>query len=189
LPDLFRDYDWGAPIAWLFPAKLIKAVGGFDESFRFFEDLDILTKLGALGVPIMVDRRIGCYYRQRAGSMSANRVGMTTARARIFIRLHDQLRAAGRPDWFGLELLKAEQVTYHYLIQFQVKAPELLEPLLKRVRELQARVGFGQYGWRFRFLARCLGYDRAERLRSWILRRWKNRPSASLDTQTWRYQT
>jgi glycosyltransferase involved in cell wall biosynthesis len=189
LPNLFLDFDWGAPIAWLFPTLLVKAVGGFDESFRFFEDLDLLTKLGAQGVPLVVDRRIGCYYRQRAGSMSANRVGMASARARIFIRLHDQLRVSGRPDWFGLDLLKAEQAAYQQLVQLQMKAPELLDSLLKRIGELQLRVGFGQYGWRFRLLTRLLGYARAERLRSWIVRRLKIQPQASLDTQAWRYQT
>jgi hypothetical protein len=148
-----------------------------------------LTKLGAQGVALVVDRRIGCYYRQRPGSMSANREGMASSRARIYIRLHDQLRDSGRPDWFGLELLKAEQAAYQYLVELQMKAPELLNPLLQRIGELQSRVGFGQYGWRFRLLARCLGYARAERLRAWILRQWKNKASASLDTQAWRYQT
>jgi glycosyltransferase involved in cell wall biosynthesis len=189
LPDLFFDYDWGAPIAWLFPTALIKAVGGFDESFRYFEDLDLLTKLGARGVPLVVDRHIGCYYRQRAGSMSANKVGMASARARIFIRLHDQLRNSGREDWFGIHLLKTEQSAYQYLVEIQVRNTELLDPLLTRIKELQTRVGFGQYGWRFRFLARLLGYARAERLRSWIIRRRQVNPQASLDTQAWRYQT
>ena len=97
--------------------------------------------------------------------MSANRVGMATAYARIFIRLHDRLREANRPDWFGIDLLKIEQSGYQALVKLGVKDDELLNGLLQRIFELQKRVGFGQFGWRFRLMARCLGYARAERLR------------------------
>jgi hypothetical protein len=65
----------------------------------------------------------------------------------------------------------------------------LLDPLLRRILELQKRVGFGQYGWRFRLMARCLGYARAERLRAFLVRRLGIKPPESLDTQAWRYAT
>src|SRR5258708_11505359 len=109
LPDLFLDHDWGAPLAWLFPASLVRAAGGFDESLRFAQDWDSFTRLGLLGATLVVDRRVGCYYRQPPGSMRANRVGMTTAPAPILISLPDTLRTQNRPDWFGLDLLKVEQ--------------------------------------------------------------------------------
>ncbi|HTU22596.1 MAG TPA: glycosyltransferase [Gemmataceae bacterium] len=189
LPDLFGNYDWGAPIAWLFPTALVQAVGGFDESLRFSEDWEFFARLGLAGAKLLVDPRIGCYYRQRAGSMSANRVGMATARARILIDLHDKLRDTGRADWFGIHLLKVEQGVYQSLVMLQVREPSLLDPLLERIRELQERVGFGQYGWRFRLMARCLGYARAEQLRSAVVRTLKIRPQATLDTQEWRYAT
>ena len=41
--------------------------------------------------------------------------------------------------------------------------PQLLEGLLRRIKELQTREGFGDYGWRFRLMARVLGYCGAER--------------------------
>jgi GT2 family glycosyltransferase len=189
LPDLLQDGDWGAPIAWLFPAELVRAVGGFDESLRFSEDWDFFIKLGVLGATLLVDRRVGCYYRQRPGSMSANRAGMATARARILTRLHDQLRGAERPDWFGLDLLKNEQGVYQGLMQFGVKDAELADGLLRRILELQKRVGFGQFGWRFRLMARLLGYARAERLRAFVVRALRIKPPETLDTQAWRYAT
>jgi glycosyltransferase involved in cell wall biosynthesis len=189
LPDLFRDYDWGAPLAWLFPASLVRAVGGFDESLRFAEDWDFFARLGLRGAHLLVDPRIGCYYRQRAGSMSANRFGMAAARARTLVLLHDKLRATGRADWFGGDLLRAEQGAYQALVLLQVKEKSLLDPLLQGIRELQKRVGFGNYGWRFRLMARCLGYARAERLRSFVVRRLNIQPPKTLDTQDWRYAT
>jgi glycosyltransferase involved in cell wall biosynthesis len=189
LPDLFGDYDWGAPMAWLFPASLVRRVGGFDESLRFSEDWEFFARLGLAGAQLLVDERIGCYYRQRAGSMSANRAGMAAARARILIDLHDKLREACHPDWFGLDLLKIEQGAYQALVMLRIDEPSLLDPLLQRIRELQKRVGFGQFGWRFRLMARCLGYARAEQLRSFVVRTLKIRPSATLDTQEWRYAT
>lgn len=189
LPDLFRSHDWGAPIAWLFPAALVRTAGGFDESLRFSEDWEFFIRLGLAGAQLAVDPRIGCYYRQRAGSMSANRTGMATARARILIALHDKLRDSGRPDWFGIHLLKVQQGVYQSLVLLQVKDPTLLTTLLRCIRELQKRVGFGQFGWRFRLMARCLGYGRAEQLRSFVVRTLKIRPPATLDTQEWRYAT
>jgi glycosyltransferase involved in cell wall biosynthesis len=189
LPDLFRPYDWGAPIAWLFPAALVRAVGGFDESLRFSEDWEFFIRLGLAGAGLIVDRRVGCYYRQRPGSMSANRIGMATARARILIAMHERLRKTDREDWFGLDLLKIEQGAYQRLVMLRVKDRQLLDPLVACIRELQKRVGFGQFGWRFRLMSRCLGYARAERLRSFVVRLLKIRPPASLDTQDWRYAT
>lgn len=189
LPDLLSAEDWGGTHAWLFPTSLVRAVGSFDESLRFSEDWEFFVRLGMAGARLLVDQRIGCYYRQRAGSMSANRVGMSKARAHILINVHDRLRALGRADWFGLDLLKIEQSTYQGLVMLQVREPDLLDPLLQRIRELQKRVGFGQFGWRFRLMARCLGYARAERLRSLVVRTLKIRPPATLDTQEWRYAT
>ena len=65
LPDLFRGHVWDAPLAWLFPARLVHAAGGFDESLRFAEDWDFFVKVGMLGATLHVNKRLGCYYRQR----------------------------------------------------------------------------------------------------------------------------
>jgi glycosyltransferase involved in cell wall biosynthesis len=189
LPDLLRPYDWGAPIAWLAPASLVRAVGGFDESLRVAEDWDFFLRLGLHGARLVVDRRIGCYYRQRAGSLSANRPAWVAAQARILLALHDRLVERGHPDKLALDLLKAEQGVYQGLVMLKIRERDLLDPLLARIRELQRRVGFGQFGWRFRLMARCLGYARAERLRSFLVRVLRIRPPATLDTQDWRYAT
>jgi glycosyltransferase involved in cell wall biosynthesis len=189
LPDLFRDIDWGGTHGWLFPTSLVQAVGGFNERLRYAEDWDFFTRIGLLGTALLVDPRVGCYYRQRAGSMSANRAGMATTRAGILMGLHDRLREINRPDWFGLDLLKTEQAGYQALVQLQVKDADLLDGLLHRLLELQKRVGFGQYGWRFRLMTRVLGYGRAERLRAFVVRALKIKPPESLDTQEWRYAT
>lgn len=189
LPDLFRPYDWGAPVGWLFPASAVRAAGGFDERFRHAEDWDLFTRVGLLGVALHTDPRVGCYYRQRAGSLSADRVAWATAKATMLIELHDKLREKGRPDWFGVDLLKAEQGEYQTLVQQRVNNGPLLGGLLQRIFELQKRVGFGQYGWRFRMMARTLGYARAERLRCFVVRALKIKPPETLDTQGWRYAT
>jgi hypothetical protein len=118
--------------------------------------------------------------------MSANRVGMATAKALILFEVHDRLRDFGRPDWFGVDLLKLEQITYEGLVKHGVKDPALLDGLLQRIFELQRRVGFGNYGWRFRAMARCLGYARAERLRSFIVRALNIRPPETIDIAAWR---
>lgn len=80
LPDLFRSIPWGGTHGWLFPTSLVRAVNGFDETLRFGEDWDFFTRLGLLDPTLVTDPRVGCYYRQRPGSMSANRAGMAAAR-------------------------------------------------------------------------------------------------------------
>ena len=189
LPDLFQDIDWGGTHGWLFPTALVRKAGGFDETLRFAEDWEFFTRVGLLDAPLVVDPRVGCYYRQRAGSASANRVGMASTRARILIGLHDKLREMNRADWFGLDLLKTEQAAYQGLVRLQVKETALLDRLLGCILELQKRVGFGQYGWRFRLMTRVLGYGRAERVRAFAVRALKIKPPESLDTQEWRYAT
>jgi glycosyltransferase involved in cell wall biosynthesis len=186
LPDLFRDIDWGGVHGFLFPTNLVRAVGGFDESLRFAEDWNFFCRVGLHDPKLVTDPRIGAYYRLRAGSMSTNRVGMITTRAALIMDLHDILRDVSRPDWFGLDLLKVEQATYHALVLKGVRDRDLLNGLLGRIKELQQREGFGQFGWRFRLLVRMFGYAWAEQLRAGILRLVRKQPPEALDTAAWR---
>ena len=140
LPDLFQDIDWGGLHGFLYRRALVQSDWG-STNVRHFEDWDLLTRLGLHGAKLLTDSQVGCYYRQRAGSVSANRVGMTTSRARLLIGLHDQLRSDSRPNWFGLDLLKAEQGTYQGLVSLGVDEPKLLQDLLDRIKELQRREG------------------------------------------------
>ncbi len=186
LPDLFKPFDWGSILGFLFPARLVREAGGFVEGVTHAEDWFFACRVGLLDPRFIVDRRIGCYYRQRAGSASADRSTWVRSQARLLVQLHDLLRASGRRDWFGLDLLKFEQGTYEVLVRLSLREPELLDGLVQRIKELQAREGFGDYGWRFRLLARILGYARAEHLRALVVKKLKIRPPESLDTASWR---
>jgi glycosyltransferase involved in cell wall biosynthesis len=186
IPFLLRDDDhWLPPIAYLVPTELGRTLG-FDESLSQLEDWDFFSRLGLHDPEVVSDPRIGAYYRVRPGSMSANRLAMARSRGRLLISFHDLLRQRGRPDWFGLDLLKAEQGSYQQLIALGVEEPQVLDGLLARIKELQRRVGFGQFGWRFRTLALLVGYARAERIRSRVVKWLGIRPAASLDTGAWR---
>jgi glycosyltransferase involved in cell wall biosynthesis len=186
LPDLFKDLDWGSILAYLFPARLVREVGGFAEGVHHAEDWDFPCRVGLLDPHFLVDPRIGCYYRQRPRSASADRSAWVRSQGRLVLQLHDRLRASGRRDWFGLDLLKFEQGCYQALVGMRLYEPELATGLLRNIKELQAREGFGNYGWRFRLLARTLGYARAERLRGFVVRTLKIHPPESLDTASWR---
>jgi glycosyltransferase involved in cell wall biosynthesis len=186
LPDLFRDLDWGSILAYLFPARLVQAAGGFAEGVHHAEDWDFACRVGLLGPRFVVDPRLGCYYRQRPCSASADRAAWVRSQGRLVVQLHERLRASGRRDWFGLDLLKFEQGCYEALVGMQLREPDLEAGLLRCIKELQAREGFGNYGWRFRLLARTLGYARAERLRGFVVRTLKIRPPETLDTASWR---
>ncbi len=187
LPHLFKDMDWGNLHGFLFPTKLVRATGGFEEWARHGEDWHFLCKIGLLDPEFVTDPRIGAYYRLRGGTASTNRLLMATTRARLLTELHDTLKEKGRLDWFGIDLLKMEQKIYQSVVRMQVRDAPLLDNLLKRIQELQAQEGFGAFGWRFRLLATMFGYARAERLRGWIIRALNIRPPEELDTAAWRH--
>ena len=186
LPNLFKDMDWGNLHGFLFPMKLVRATGGFEEWARYGEDWHFLCKIGLLDPEFVTDARIGAYYRLRSGTASTNRLLMATTRARLLAQVHDTLKEKGRPDWFGIDLLNMEQSIYQRLVLLQVDDTPLLDHLLKRILELLAQEGFGAFGWRFRLLANVLGYAQAERLRAWVVRAFNIRPPEELDTAAWR---
>jgi glycosyltransferase involved in cell wall biosynthesis len=186
LPDLFKPFDWGSILGFLFPARLVHEVGGFAEGVTHAEDWFFACRIGLLDPRFRVNPRIGCYYRQRVGSASADRTAWVRSQARLVIQLHDILLESERRDWFGLDLLKFEQSVYQGLVNRGVREPELLGGLLRRIKELQAREGFGDFGWRFRLMARVLGYANAEHLRSFVIRKLNIHPPATLDTASWR---
>ena len=186
LPDLFKPLDWGSILGFLFPTRLVRAVGGFAEGVTHAEDWFFACRVGLLDPRFIVEPRIGCYYRQRSGSASADRSAWVRSQSRLLLQLHDLLRAHGRRDWFGLDLLKFEQGAYESLVRLGMREPELHDGLLRRIKELQAREGFGNYSWRFRLLARVLGYANAERLRAFAVQTLNIRPREELDTASWR---
>ncbi|MBM4073101.1 MAG: glycosyltransferase family 2 protein [Planctomycetes bacterium] len=189
--DLMRfmlslDDTWLPPNAYLVPIGMVRAVNGFDESLRYFEDWEFFSRVALREPGVLVDPRVGAYYRLRCGSMSAQREGMTVTRAGLLIKLHDTLRSMERREWFGIDLLKAEQGAYQSLIALGAGTSELRTALLSRIKELQAREGFGSYGWRFQLLARLMGYARAERIRCGVIRWLGKKAPETLDTGAWR---
>jgi glycosyltransferase involved in cell wall biosynthesis len=186
LPHLFKDMDWGGLHGFLFPMKLVRAAGGFEEWARHGEDWQFLCKVGLQDPEFLPDARVGAYYRLRGGTASTNRPLMVTTRARLLTGLHDALKASGRRDWFGIDLLRFEQGVYQGLVLHDIQDATMLNDLLVRIQELQTREGFGAFGWRFRLMARVFGYARAERLRSWVVHRLNIRPPEELDTGAWR---
>ncbi len=186
LPDLFRPIDWGSILCFLWPRQLVDKVAGFSAGVHHAEDWYFACRVGLLDPAFLPDPRIGCYYRQRVGSPSADRSAWARSQARLTMQLHDVLRDRGRRDWFGRDLLEFEQGIYEGLVRLRIRDRDLLDGVLDRLRELQGREGFGKYGWRFRLMARVLGYARAERLRAFLVRLLKIRPPETIDTAAWR---
>lgn len=164
LPDLLAHPDSGIH-AFLFPLRLVRAVGGFNERLRVAEDWDFLCRLGCLRVRVVCDERIGAYYRLRSGSMSTNKLAMAETVARLLIGLHDRFRRGQESDWFGRELLESEQRAYRRLLKLRSGDDELRRQLLTRIDELSNLVGRTTHGFKFDTLCRFIGYAKAEQLR------------------------
>lgn len=184
---LLADSDAWAPLhGYLVPTKLARAVGGFNESLQVLEDWDFFIRIGLCAPEVTVDQRIGAYYRLRSRSLSTQRRTLILTRARLLIGMHDTLRQTGQRQWFGRDLLGAEQGAYHALVRAGVHETELRHGLLMRIKELQKQVGFGPCGWRFRLLALLAGYAVAERIRSRLITLLKRPSPRSLDVAAWR---
>jgi len=61
----------------------IRSVGAFDESLRTCEDFDLWLRIVKSGGRIAYQRRVLARYRRRAGSLSSNRISMTSNLLRV----------------------------------------------------------------------------------------------------------
>jgi glycosyltransferase involved in cell wall biosynthesis len=163
LPDFFNQPDT-AVHAFLFPATLFRAAGGFREELRIAEDWDFFCRLGKLQPDVVTDERVGAYYRLRAGSMSGDRRAMVHGVARMLVDMHDEFRAGPDCGWFGSELLGAEQRTYRRMLVGGHRDAKLEQELLTRIAELRAVTSGTTGNWKFDALCRACGYPLAERL-------------------------
>ncbi len=183
LPDIFGDHDGCAPHNMLVPSEMVQALKGFNESLSYTADWEFACRLGMLGPEIVMDTRVGGYYRRHTGSLSTNQPAMLRDYVRSLVVVHDLLRAAPRREWFGVELLRAEQNAYRSVLTGSARDEELLVALQSRIQELQSLHGLGHIPGKTRAFARLVGYNRAERMRAWLLqvvrRRGGNRPTAT----------
>ncbi len=62
LPDIFQT-NFGPPICWLFPAKLVKKIGGFREDLRLSEDWEFCARIALAGGQLVPINHIGALHR------------------------------------------------------------------------------------------------------------------------------
>lgn len=179
LPDLFNQPD-SSPHAWLFPSRLVRAINGW-RNIKITQDWDFLCRVGKLRPQLICDERIGGYYRVHPGSLSSDKSLMAVEVAEQLIVLHDEIRDGSNRDWFGTELLGAEQRTYRRLLLANIQKRSLREELLRRIRELRSQVPRPLGSPRFELLSRVTGYRLAEQIytRYLKLKRWLGTPSGS----------
>jgi glycosyltransferase involved in cell wall biosynthesis len=163
LPDFLNQPD-AAVHAFLFPTTLFQQASGFREELRIAEDWDFFCRLGKLRPAVVTDPRIGAYYRLRDGSMSADRRAMVLGVARMLIDMHDEFRSGDVSEWFGPELLGAEQRTYRRMLLGEHRDDEIERALLNRIAELRSATAAQTGNWKFDALCRACGYPLAEQL-------------------------
>jgi len=166
LPGLLRQGVWGNMQAFLFPTEMARGTGGFDESPGLLaEDWEFLCQVGLADPAVVVDHHVGAYYRIRTNSTARNTKKMAMSIAYISVKLHDRIKETGRREWYGVELLGALQRAYSGLCLNGIDDPTLKKELNSRLRGLERLVGIGPVAGRFRYLAKLLGYSRAEAVR------------------------
>jgi hypothetical protein len=139
--------------------------GGFDESLTGHEDWEFLVRLGLLRPMIVTDRVPAAYYRVRPDSMARNVVGKPRELSKSVVKLHDLIRQRESREWFGVDLLGAEQLAYSRLSWSSPGEKALLNQLTIRMDELERIAGPGPLTGRFGYIARLIGYTRATAIR------------------------
>jgi hypothetical protein len=168
----------------LVPSEMVRALRGFNESLSYTADWEFACRLGMLAPEIIMDTRVGGFYRRHTGSLSTNQAAMLKDYVRSLVGVHDLLRAAPRREWFGVELLRAEQNAYRNVLINSARDEELLVALRTRIQELHCLHGLNHVPGKTRAFARLVGYDRSERLRAWFLRVARRRRSETKPTPT-----
>jgi glycosyltransferase involved in cell wall biosynthesis len=95
LPGIIEG-NFAPPHAWLTPLELVRRVGGFHESVRWFEDWDLWWRIGVIGPPLHSVDYIGALYRQHAGSQLATT--KMTDRTRGHAQLMERMATAFLED-------------------------------------------------------------------------------------------
>lgn len=125
LPTVVRDNP-APPLAYLAPAQVVRAVGGFSTDLTYgCEDWDLWMRLSFRGVSPRFVARVGGLYRRHAGTMSTKGIVMDWARTEVLDRACKTILR--RPD----------------LAQWRIEVPSIRSRIVK----LSLRVG-----WR---AARC----------------------------------
>jgi hypothetical protein len=96
--------------------------------------------------------------------MSSNRLGMTLEVARQLISLHDEFRDGPNNEWFGSELLGAEQNTYRRILRGGYANGDVQRQLLRRIEELRIQTRSESSSRKFETLCGIVGYPLAERI-------------------------
>jgi len=87
----------GPPHAFLCPKDRARAIGGFDDRWRYAcEDWDFWLRLVLNGADVVAVLRIGAYYRRHDGTLSTNRARMYPSTAERLLQVQEEVRA--RPD-------------------------------------------------------------------------------------------
>lgn len=70
LPEILQT-NFGPPICWLFPASMVKSVGGFNVKMRWSEDWEFCGRVGCAGAELVPVDFVGAFQRQHDRSQVA----------------------------------------------------------------------------------------------------------------------
>lgn len=152
--------------AWLIPRLVIERAGPWDESLSLHDDGEFFTRvLLQASCNVFVAAAL-VYYREVAGSLSRSTGcrAMHSALAVCRSRHHRLLAAA---DTGPVRRALATQYA-QFAYEFCQQAPDLSQQALAAMRALGVCPAACIGGAGFRGLVRCLGFERAWKIRNWL---------------------
>jgi O-antigen biosynthesis protein len=173
LPDLHADQllgwlrgRWVPPCAVLWPRAVFGNAGGWDETLTLNDDGDLMMRVLARGVRLVITDEGDALYRMHGDdrlSVSRNVFGERHLRSqlRVFIKLIDELQALGRLDPYRTAIgtsLQSLALTSH-----QLGAVALARECSVRGAALAGQRAVSRT-WVGRMLTALLGMERKERL-------------------------
>jgi glycosyltransferase involved in cell wall biosynthesis len=92
------ESNFAPPHSWLAPIELIRRVGGFYESLRWFEDWDMWWRVGLQNPELIPVDYVGALYRRHAGSQLATTKLADRARGHACLMERMATAFLARPD-------------------------------------------------------------------------------------------
>lgn len=157
--------EWIAGCSLLWPTRLFRELGGYDESLTADEDGDLMYRALARGTPLLIAAGGESFYRSHGDTRMSLSVDVYSehrfySRLRVFEKLEDELRRQDRWENYRTAL----GIAYHGLAQRTFASrPELAREALRRGEAYAGRRAIAPT-LPGRLLVGLLGMDGKERI-------------------------
>jgi glycosyltransferase involved in cell wall biosynthesis len=167
IADAFR-YGGGMmfPAMWLLPRRVVAAAGPWREDLSLNNDAEYFVRALRAASRVCFVGEAMCYYRSAIGGSLSSRRDRRALLSNVAVieSIEDRLR-----DAFDDERIRRGVSMYwqRFAVAYYPDAPDIADAAYVRALALHPERLPLEGGWRYRWLARILGWRRARRFQRW----------------------